>query len=105
MFTPIPADIRTAHAAGAIGIERIYEDGRVLFDRIDREYGHEWTFAHLFLTEEAADKSEFGLISIGAYVRRADCGAGCKCAAEYTIDPEAHDIDEDEALKTFRIAT
>ena len=94
MFTPTPADIKTAYAAGAINLDTYAEDGRVLFDSIDREYGHDWTFAHLTLTKEAQAKSEFGLISIGAYVRRAPCGAGCYCAAEYTIDPDEHGIDE-----------
>lgn len=95
MFTPTPADIKTAHAAGARGIEFTYpqtEDDRLTFVRFDREYGHEWTYGYLVVSESAASTDY-----MACWVRRADCGLGCKCAAEFTIDHKAHGI-EDKAV-------
>ena len=85
MFTPKPIDIQTAHAAGAAGVEFTYPgtgDERLTFSRFDRDYGFEWTYGYL-VTETATSE-----VYISAWVRRADCGSGCKCAAEFTIiDP------------------
>ena len=95
MFTPKPADLTTAYTAGLHGVDTYAEDGRMMFAGIDREYGTSWTFAYLTLENPSvAPTTGEPITKWGVYVRKAPCGAGCRCAAEFTTAPLEHGIDE-----------